>query len=570
MFFRSHDSRLVFGMACLSAVLLTSTPARPQTITGPADASRVQERLAQPTIHEAPGDLVQVEGPSIASAPAGAEKITLTLANLTLDGMSTYQTSEVLPIYANNIGQKITVADIYQIAADLTRKYRNDGFILTQVVVPPQTIEDGHVRLQVVEGIISNITVDGANSARERRLIAAYANQVKGEPLNTRKLEQATLLINDLPGISARSIISPSSQPGAADLRVVVTRKAYDAFVGLDNFGSRYLGPLEAQAGLSLNSVLGLNERITTDLIFAPSEEFGKELAYGDLVYLQPVGPLGTTVELKAAMASSDPGYTLEQFDVEGRSVTYSVKVNHPFVRTRARNFSTYALFDSRDNTTFSDVDINRNDHIRALRIGTDISQIDSLLGGGYNTLNVEFSQGIGVLGASAKGDANLSRADGNPQFTKITAEAQRLQRLGSNINLLAAFRGQLAAGPMLSSEEFGVGGPLFGRGYDPSEIVGDDGLAGKLELQWNDPVATTLVKTYQLYAFLDGGRVWNDDTTTDAQREMSVFSTGAGLRTTLRTGTEAGLYVALPLNRDVQTLGNDNPRVFFSASQKF
>lgn len=568
MLLRRSASR--FALCFSAAALLGAVPAYAQSVSGPADAARVQERLAQPGIREIPGDLVQVEGPAIASAPAGAEKVSLTLADLTLDGMSVYQTGEVAGLYSNRLGQKITVADIYQIAADLTRKYRNDGFILTQVVVPPQTIEGGHVKLQVVEGIISTVTVEGAESDRERRLIEAYANQVKGEPLNTLKLEQATLLINDLPGISARSIISPASQPGAANLRVLVTRKKYDAFVGLDNFGSRFLGPLEAQAGLSLNSPLGLNERISTDLIFAPSEEFGKELAYGDLVYLQPFGALGTSVELKAALASSDPGYTLEQFDVEGRSVTFSVKVNQPIVRTRASNFSTYVLFDARNNTTFSDIDVTRNDFIRAMRVGVDLDRVDRIFGGGFNTLNIEVAKGLNVFGASDRGDPRLTRAAGDPQFIKVNVEAQRLQRLGSNINLLAAFRGQMANDAQLSSEEFGVGGPQFGRGYDPSEVTGDDGIAGKLELQWNNPFPSTLVKTYQLYAFLDGGRVWNDDATTSSQKQMSVVSTGLGVRTTLRTNTEAGLYVALPLNRDVQTLGNEDPRVFFSAAQKF
>ena len=50
----------------------------------------------------------------------------------------------------------------------------------------------------------------------------------------------------------------------------------------------------------------------------------------------------------------------------------------------------------------------------------------------------------------------------------------------------------------------------------------------------------------------------------------MAVLSTGLGLRTTLKSNTEAGVYVALPLNRDVQTLGDDDPRVFFNLGQKF
>ena len=565
---RLTASRLVLTALCLTGSAL---PAAAQAITGPADAARVQERLNQPSIREEGANLVEVEGPSITNAPAGADKISLTLSDIALDGLTTYQTSEVSPLYADKIGQKITVADVYQIAADLTRKYRNDGFILTQVVVPPQTIEGGHVRLQVVEGFISDIVVDGVDSESERKLITAYASQMKGEPLNTRKLEQATLLINDLPGVSARSIISPAANtPGGAIMRVLVERKSYDGQVSLDNYGSRYLGPLQAQLSAGANSLLGLNERISADAIFAPSPDFGKELVFGDVAYLQPFGRFGTSVEVKAGVASSDPGYTLAQFDVEGRSVTYSIKLNQPVIRSRATNWSVYSLLDSRDNTTWSNVDNTRHDHIRALRLGTEFSTLDRFLGGGYNRLNVEFAHGFDMLGASSKGDANLSRADGNPQFSKIEAEAQRLQRLGRNVNLLAGIKGQLAGGAMLSSEEFGIGGPAYGRGYDPSEIVGDDGVAAKLEVQWTNPVEVSWLKSWQVYSFLDGGYVWNDDASTEAEREMAVLSTGLGLRTTLKSNTEAGVYVALPLNRDVQTLGDDDPRVFFNLGQKF
>lgn len=568
MLHRRSLSLCVLGSAL---VLASGSGAVAQTVVGPADVNRVQERAAQPVITQPSGDLVTVQGPVAVEAPAGADKFMLQLAGVSLEGLTVYAQADLEGLYADKVGKTISVADVYQIAAEITRKYRNAGYILTQVVVPPQTIESGNVRLQIVEGVVSKVSLEGIATDSERALILSYAEQVKGKPLNTRELERAILLINDLPGVSARGIISPSpTEVGAADLRVVAQRKSYEGLVSVDNFGSRYLGPLEGQLSVAGNSLFGHNERLSTNLIYAPGGGLSKELAYGDIVYDQPFGPFGTSVELKASLASTDPGFKLAQFDVNGHSTTYSVKIDQPIVRTRAVNWSVYGLFDVRNNSTQSNIDITRKDYIRALRAGTELNFLDSLFGVGYNTMTAEIAQGLSTFGASDNGDTTLSRAAGNPQFTKLNAEVERLQRLTGNINLLMGVRGQLANDAMLSSEEFGVGGPNYGRGYDPSEIVGDNGLAGKLELQFNDPVAFDRVKTYQLYGFLDGGRVWNEDATTSSDQEITVLSTGVGVRTTLLTGTEAGLYVALPLNRDVDALGNEDPRVYFNLQQRF
>jgi hemolysin activation/secretion protein len=130
--------------------------------------------------------------------------------------------------------------------------------------------------------------------------------------------------------------------------------------------------------------------------------------------------------------------------------------------------------------------------------------------------------------------------------------EIQRLQRVVNSVNLLASFKGQHSSDALLSSEEFGVGGSGFGRGYDPSEIVGEQGIAGKLELQWNNPFANTLFDNYQLYGFYDAGRVWNKDATTSGEKINSLASTGLGFRGSFLYGTNVEAFWALPLTTDV------------------
>lgn len=559
-------------MGVLAVSLLWSSTALAQTIIGPADVSRVQEQAKKMPNLQVPTPKVEVKNAATAVAPAGAENMMLTLNAVDVAGMTAYATPEIEGVYADKIGQKISLADVYGIAAALTNKYRNDGYILSQVVVPPQTIDGGRVKLQVIEGVIGQITVEGAANDRERALIEAYADRARvSTPMNVADLEQAILIINDVAGVSARSILSPSAtDTGAADLRIVLEHKLYDGLVSLDNYGSRYLGQYEATGALAFNSLLGLSERIGIQAVYAPGRDLDKELLYGDLNYSMPVGPWGTKIELMGALTSTDPGHTLKEFDINGRSAFLSAKVDQPIIRTRQLNWGMYAALDGRNTDTDSNLEATRVDNIRALRIGSELDFMDTIFGAGYNTLNVELSKGLNILGASEQGDDNLSRASGDPEFTKVEVEYQRLQRLTNKTNLLVGVKGQKATDALLSSEEFGVGGPGYGRGYDPSEIVGDHGVAAKAELQVNNPWAWNLVDSYQMYGFVDAGRVWNIDATTSADKKISLASTGLGMRATFPAQTQAGFYIALPLNRDVESMGSQSARFYFNLAQPF
>jgi hemolysin activation/secretion protein len=334
----------------------------------------------------------------------------------------------------------------------------------------------------------------------------------------------------------------------------------------VDNYGSRYLGPIQFSAAGALNSFFGNNERISAQFVTAPHNA---ELFFFSLGYEQPVGTYGTVVKTLYSHSNTEPGFDLDQFDVNGKSDFISVQLEHPFLRSREHSLYGHVLFDARDVQSRNDLEPTREDRIRAVRAGGRYEFLDNLFRAGVNSVAVEVSQGLNVLGASSENDIRLSRPAGDPTFSKATFDVQRLQRITSNVNLLVGARGQLASGALLSSEEFGVGGINSGRGFDPSEIVGDDGLSGKLELQWNEPRPVSFLEDYQLFGFYDAGKVWNDDATI-ADDDESLVSAGFGVRADLPADTQAAFAVAFPLTRDVQTQGDDDPKVYFSLNRSF
>lgn len=537
-----------------------------------ASPSRIQEQLEDRTIVPDVSPSVEVKDVILQQAPPGAENITLNLQSIQLDGVTVYNENQLSKVYGSKLGTTVTLADVYAISSALTNKYRNDGYILTQVIVPPQTIEGGNVRLQVVEGYVDNVSVEGQGTEMELGLIRRYASRIAtGQAVNTKDLEKYLLLINDLPGVEARSILSPSrTKTGAADLRIIATRDPFDALLAVDNYGSRYLGPVQLSAAGSLNSFFGMNERLTLQTVVAPDYHQWNELAYIAATYEQPIWSYGTVLSLTASHTDTEPGYTLDQFDVRGQSQYYNVKVDHPIIRTRAQNWSVYGLFDWRDVKSRNNLELSRRDHIRAVRVGTDYELLDTFLGVGINSINLEVAKGLNVFGASDEGDVRMTRAMGDPSFFKVNLEAQRLQRVISNVNLLVAAKGQWSSDALLSSEEFGVGGINYGRGFDPSEIIGDDGVAGKVEIQWNEPHKLDFLYDYQLFGFYDAGRIWNEDPTTPSQKTDTVTSAGFGIRADLFDDVKTGLAIAFPLNRDVETQGDDDPKLYFNLNKTF
>jgi hemolysin activation/secretion protein len=570
----------LFSVATFSLFLGTSSTFAqvPNQQTTIADPSRVQEQIQRRDLGAQAVPQIDVrEGPLAQSAPAGAENIRFTLNDIRLDGVSAYAESDLRAIYGASLGQNITLADLYAIANDLTRKFRNDGYVLTQIVVPPQTIEGGVARLQVVEGYIDRVSVavepgapaEALNSLRQIESMAARIST--GRAMNIKDLERYMLLINDLPGVRARGILAPSpTQAGAADLSILLQRDPFEGIVGIDNYGTKFLGPVQLSGTAAFNNPFGYNERLSAQIALAPEPGDGFELGYVALGYAKALGSDGLRLTLDASHTDTAPGYTLKEFDVKGISRFFGIGLHYPLIRTRATSLHTDIGFDIRNVDTRNNIEDTRKDRIRTLRAGGRLEHLDTVFGAGLNIASFQISHGLDVLGASSKNNPDKSRADASGEFTKATIELQRLQRLTSQLNLLLAGRGQLSDGPLLSSEEFGVGGMGFGRGYDPSEIIGDEGYAAKVELQWNIPGQLGYITQRQVFGFFDGGVVWNDDPATADLKRESATSAGLGIRTRIMDATNVDATIAWPISRRVQTMKDDDPRAFFSVSHRF
>ncbi len=214
-------------------------------------------------------------------------------------------------------------------------------------------------------------------------------------------------------------------------------------------------------------------------------------------------------------------------------------------------------------------------DKIRSVRLGLNYDKADS--SEGINQALFEYSFGIRGLGASDYSNPLKSRADGKPDYQKLTVNLSRKQELGyfspslSKFSVNAALMGQHSNAGLLSSEECGIGGQQFGRAYDSSEITGDSCLAASLELRFTPDTGGTPIKYAQFYGFYDGGTTTNETplSATDPKTK-SLTSAGFGVRFGLGQYLSGSIEAAKPLTRIVANKGNENARIFASLSVRF
>ena len=553
----------------LSTVLVAFAPAAFAQTVPTVEPGHIEKRFEQRNLPaRTPAPIIQAPRPEAAGGvTAGAGSIQFQLNGVQVEGVTAYAPEEVNAIFAPLKGKRISLADLQRAVNELTTKYRADGYILSKAVLPAQQFGKGNgvVRVQVVEGFVGQVVVEGEQGKRE--LVRRYLNKIEGNrPLNIKDLERYLLLANDLPGISAKAVLRPSATVGAADVVVTVEQDRFEGSLAADNRGTTFLGPVQFTGIAVANSLLGLNDRTTARAIVTSDVD---ELTFFDVSHEQQIGTEGTKVKLTVARSDSNPGASLEPLDIEGESTTYGIRAQHPFIRTRTKNLTGNIAFDVRDTKTDLSGLFFSEDKIRAVRVGADFDIADPL--GGVTLTNVLMSQGIDALGATDDG-AGRTRADGAHDFTKFELSITRRQDLSfGGLSLLAAVTGQYALDPLLSAEEFTVGGLGFGQAYDPSELAGDHGAAFHTELQYGNVLGYRWFDSYQAYVYYDIGAVWQETSAiTPDSDQQSLASAGLGLRFNINETFSGSTEIGFPLTRDVAAEGDNNPRFFFSLISRF
>jgi len=480
--------------------------------------------IERPMPPSRPPALPEIQATAPGRVPQGAAELRFRLETLTVLGATAFPAARLERLWADRLRHEISAADLFGIADAITALYRDAGYVLSRAIVPAQRIEGGNARLQVIEGFVEAVMLEG-ELGRARPLLERYLDRItRTRPVRLADIERYLLLADDVPGIQLTAVLRPGTAPGAAELAVSGIRKPLEGFATVNNRGSDYVGPWSATAAAASNAFSPLGEQI--ELLALAALPIQEQL-YGAASFSARVGGEGLAFSGAASYGPSEPGATLADLDVRSEATRLFGGLGYPVLRGRRLSLWLELGYEWLLETSRASGSRLFRDRLDTGDLAARLAILDPL--GGASDLRLGVRQGLPLPGTTRSSDTLSSRPGASGDFTAFVAEASRRQPLIPHVELALAAAGQLTSDKLLSAAEIQFGGTEFLRGYPPAELSGDSGLAASAELRVTNEPRTLLAELVQAYSFLEYGTVL--DNGSDLDRRQTLRSLGIGLR---------------------------------------
>ncbi|WP_337261276.1 MULTISPECIES: ShlB/FhaC/HecB family hemolysin secretion/activation protein [unclassified Serratia (in: enterobacteria)] len=500
---------------------------------------------------------------SAPAQPASAEQPTVKVNTFTLSGNTLFPNAILLAQLQEYTGRELTLPQLYEAAQRITTYYQQRGYVLNRAYLPEQEVEKGVVKIAILEAHYGEIKTDNSSRLSDATLKRLIGRITPDAAINAGQLQQTLLLLNDTPGVQARSTLLTSKKAGAADL--LVEAKPAPLFSGnldLDNYGGKYTGKNRLNADVSVNSPLGLGDRLRLRGLASDARQY-----YYFLSYDAPVNRWFTRVGASYSNMDYSLGKDFADLDAHGNARTTSAYVSHPLYRSRTLTLSGQLQFDDkrlRDDIDLFDSKSHKNSQLWTASLSANGQ--DSVGGGGLNFVSASVSNGhLEITDPfTAQNDSKTARTAGN--FSKFNLTALRLQMLSERWSVYGQFSGQLASKNLDSSEQFSLGGVNGVRAYASGNTSGDRGWLTNLELRY------AITPAWQWKTFFDYGGVktskspWTMDKN---HQRRGALGTGASWFGDKR---QVSLQLAWRVNHpdDSDSQRDGQPHMWLQASQGF
>lgn len=496
--------------------------------------------------------------PSLVFEPTGFDWIGVTL----LDD------SERAEVLAPFIGRPLSTADLQALLDAIRARYATSGYGTTEVGLPDQDLADGRIVLEVHEGRIEEMAVEGARFRRPA-YYRARLRRAAGLPLHVPSLYRELERLQADPEIERVDAVLERIAPGRARLRLEVEeRPPWSASARFSNHRSPSVGSPGGVFAFRQASLAGFGEQLTLQAQVSEGiRDFGLRF---DLPFV--------FIDTRAFVAYRRGDADVVERDFEaagigGRFESIALGLRHPVVWSPAAEIWLELAGEWRQGAStllgrpycFQADLRDCEPTVAALRLGQEfVHRGRSRALAARSTLSI----GLDVLDATA--ERASSERDG--EFVAWLVALQWLERL-PEIDGLPVFDGselagrfdlQLADDPLLSVEQIAVGGGTSVRGYRENQLVRDGGLVGSLELRV--PILRTKFAEpiLSLAPFVDFGSAWDRRRGANERKTESIASSGLALRLALGESWRAELSWAHAFQNRDPASGLQGEGIFF------
>lgn len=546
-------SLLKIGSASLA--LFASAPLYAQDALDRTDPTQGEREDETPGFEETP---VVLEFAPIAIDNTIFDETSYDVGAILLENLVALRPGDFADIVQDFSARALSPGELTALSDRIAARAREKGYIFASAFIAPQSLTGGILRVRVEEGVIDDIRIEGADDPAIRAQLQPLRD---GRPVTLARLERQVLLADDIAGVFLRRP-RYAREDGRGVLIVDASRDDFSGRAELANDGSQPVGPLRARIDIDANGLLSPFDEV--DFTYSTVPDSPSELHYVRGRYGIVLTPQGTEFIASASYSATNPGAYLEERRIFGESVRIGGQLRHPLRRSRAFSLWLDAEFEYRDLRQDRFDMLARHDRLPVVRTSLYTRAVAA---GGALSAKLTLSQGLDILNATQRGDPLASRPDASPDFTALSGWVRWQRDLSGPFSLALAGQGQISSAPLLITEDIGLGGNRFLRGYNFSERSGDNGIMGSAELRYDWDDVFGLVRGMQLYAYADGGVVGNLD---EGRGSGSLASSGGGIRTDITRNLDLDLELAIPLTGPRYDTNDKSPRFNVTVNRSF
>ena len=457
--------------------------------------------------------------------------------------------------------REITSEDIESLRVALTVLYVKHGYSTSGTVVPDQAIVDGLLTLQIIEGTLSRINVEGNYWFRSSYFTSRLQRDA-GPPVNVNALQQRLQLFQTDARIERiNAELRPGETRGESVLNVrVAERRPIKAWVEYNNFSTPGVGSNRVMGTIVDENLLGFGDRVSVQY----GQSFGTDSnAHGSGInpnlnvnYVIPFTPYDTTFAVDYRRTDFTViDSNVKALDINGKFESIGFTFRQPVFRTPSQEFALALSGQSESFRTsllgnpfeFQSGSTNGLSQVSALRFAQEyVHRTQDQVISGLSRMTF----GLPVLGATV--NSGPDQATG--EFFSWLGQTQLVRRLNpTRVTLLARADLQLANKHLFLIEQMAVGGRYSVRGYREFTQLGDNAFLGSLETRI--PVYTSAIGEELVYLvpFFDYGRAWNTNTVVNPSPEW-LGSVGVGTIWNFWQGSRFEVYWGQRLNPPAQS----------------
>lgn len=491
----------------------------------PPDATIPEPQL--PPILPPPEELLPSPPPdSTPIEPDLEDSQTLAIEQFIFEGNTAFTDEELAAVTQPFLNRPITFAELLQARSAVTNLYVSNGYITSGALIPPQTLDAGSVRIQIVEGEVSELNVTGTGRLNPD-YVRSRLKRATSKPLNQNRLLEALQLLQLNPVIETISAeLSAGIRPGESILNVEFkTADTFTVRAFSDNSRPPSVGTFRRGVEVIEGNLFGQGDRF--DGVYSNTD--GSNIV--DISYDFPLndrdGTVGFYFNYTDSQVIESP---FEDLDIEANSYTYELRYRQPIIRTPQEELTLgFALTRRETDTSILGVGFPlsrgaENDGETRLSI---VRFYQEYVNRGANQVlaaRSQFSLGVGAF------NATINNNEPDSRYLAWRGQAQWLRLLAPDTVLLVRSDIQLSNEELIPLEQVGLGGFETVRGYRQDFLLRDNAAFASVELRYPLLRTSDGEGVLQVTPFVDLGRAWSSNPELEIEAR-TLFSVGLGLR---------------------------------------